>query len=197
MTTASPIRVGILVFDGVDELDVVGPHRVLSTWGARSALRPDVILFSHDGLPVRSSTGLHLVPAGDADDAGTMHVLIHPGGPGVRRLTRDREHLAWLRRTRPGTALLVGVGSGSLALAAAGLLAGRAVAAHPDSRRTLLGLEPSALLDVGATTLDDGDLLTCTGGVHGIDLALAVVERYEGAPMAALIRGTLTFDPGP
>ncbi|WP_235857195.1 DJ-1/PfpI family protein [Occultella glacieicola] len=197
MTTASPIRVGILVFDGVDELDVVGPHRVLSTWAARSALRPDVVLFSRDGLPVRSATGLDLVPSLDSNGTGTMHVLIHPGGPGARRLSRDRDHLAWLRRTRRGTALLAGLGTGSLALAAAGLLAGRATAVHPDARAALLGLEPSALLDVDSATLDDGDLLTCAGGVHGIDLALAVVERYEGAPMAATVRGTLTYDPGP
>ena len=58
MATSRPVRIGILVFDDAEELDVVGPYEVLTAWAALSPLRPEVVLFSPDGAGVRLAKGL-------------------------------------------------------------------------------------------------------------------------------------------
>ena len=57
MGTGHPLRVGIVVFDDAEELDVVGPFDVLTSWAAHSALRPEVVTFSADGAGVRCAKG--------------------------------------------------------------------------------------------------------------------------------------------
>ena len=68
MSTGSPLRVGIFVFDDAEELDVVGPYEVLAAWAALSDLRPEVLTFSTDGSGVRLAKGLRIVPDRSADD---------------------------------------------------------------------------------------------------------------------------------
>lgn len=189
------MRVGIVLFDGADELGIVGPHAVLSAWARSVAPRTDVLLVSRDGQPVRSSAGLDLVPTAPAEELDQVHVLIHPGGPGARRLTRDPQYLGWLRRVRRRTPMLAALGAGCLPLAAAGLMAGRAVTVHPDLASELMATEPGALLDTAASTVDDGDLVTCAAGGHAVDLALHLVERLDSAKACVRIRRQLHFEP--
>lgn len=186
------MRVGIVLFDGADELGIVGPHAVLSAWTRIASVGIDVLLVSRDGGPVRSDAGLDLVPTGAPADLDHLHVLIHPGGPGARRLSRDPQHLGWVRRSTP---VLAALGAGCLPLAAAGLLAGRAVSVHPDLAGELLAVEPSALLDTAASAVDDGDLVTCAAGGHGVDLALHLVERLDCAPVCVQVRRQLHYEP--
>ena len=189
------MRVGIVLFDGADELSVVGPHEVLSSWARSTSPRTDVLLLSRDGEPVRSDAGLDLVPTAPAGELEHLHVLIHPGGSGARRLTRDPQYLGWLRRVRARTPVLVALGTGSLPLAAAGLLVGRAVTVHPDLAGELLSVEPGALLDTAASTVDDGDLVTSAAGGHAVDLALHLVERLDSAQACVRVRRQLHFEP--
>ena len=193
--THSPVRVGIVLFDGADELDIVGPHAVLSTWAQDASPRPTIALLSRDGEPVRTATGLDLVPTAPPGDLETLHVLLHPGGPGASRLARDPRYLGWVRRQRRRTPAIVAVGAGCLPLAAAGLLAGRAVAVHPDLLGELLAIEPGALVDTSASRVDDGDLITCAAGGHAVDLALHLVQRMDCAAAAVRIRRALHFEP--
>ena len=195
MGTHSPVRVGIVLFDGADELDIVGPHAVLSSWAGHASPRPDVALVSRDGQPVRSSTGLDLVPTAPPAELEHLHVLLHPGGPGARRLARQPQYLGWLRRQRQHTPALATVGAGCLPLAAAGLLAGRAVAVHPDLLGELLTVEPGALVDTSVSQVDDGDLLTCAAGGHAVDLALHLVERLDSVAACVQVRRRLHFEP--
>ena len=112
MGTAKPVRVGLFVFDGAEELDVVGPYDVLSHWAGISALRPQVTTFSTDGLGVRLAKGLNLVPDTSAAEVGPLTVLIHPGGQGTRPLAADPAHLAWVRQMRATTPILASVRGG-------------------------------------------------------------------------------------
>ncbi len=189
------MRVGIVLFDGADELGIVGPHAVLSTWARSASTHPDVLLISRDGEPVRCDAGLDLVPTAAPAEFEHLHVLIHPGGPGARRLTRDPQYLGWLRRVRHRTPMLAALGAGCLPLAAAGLMAGRAVTVHPDLAGELLSVEPGALLDTAASTVDDGDLVTCAAGGHAVDLALHLVERLDSAQACVRVRRELHFEP--
>lgn len=195
MTSTRPVRVGVVVFDGAEELDVVGPYEVLTSWAARSSLHPEVVTFSRDGSGVVLAKGLRIVPDRSADEASDLHVLVHPGGPGARALVRDPDHLAWVRAVRRTTPLLTSVSTGALVLAAAGVLAGRPVTTHHRWVDELVDVDPSALVDTEARFVDDGDVVTAAGASAGIDMALHLVERLESAEIAHQVRRDLGHDP--
>lgn len=194
MTTGNGLSVGIFVFDGAEELNVAGPYEVFTTWRERSALKPRVSTFSWDGRGVRLAQGLHMVPDGSTDDVDPLLVLVHPGGPGIQRLVGDRAHLAWLHAMRARTPLLTSVCTGSLAFAAAGLLAGRPATTHWDHVDELARLDPSILVDTETRFVDDGDVVTSAGVSAGIDMALHLVERLENADVAEEVRRALQYE---
>src|SRR3954468_17641478 len=87
-------QIGLLLFDGVEELDAVGPWEVLAEW---TQSHPDdgwdITCLSAGGTPVTGAKNLVIAAHAALDDAPTLDVLIHPGGPGTRRLLRDPGHL--------------------------------------------------------------------------------------------------------
>lgn len=197
MATGRPLRVGILVFDGAEELDVAGPYEVLASWAEISPLRPTVVTFSPDGNGVRCAKGLRLVPDHGAEDVGALHVLVYPGGEGTRVLAADPAHLAWLRRVRATTPLVASVCTGARVLAAAGLLAGRPATTFWDAFDDIAAIDPSVLLDTEARFVDDGDVVTAAGVSAGIDMALHLVARLDSAAMARTVRRAIQYDPEP
>ncbi len=197
MGTGSPLRIGLFVFDGAEELDVVGPYDVLAHWVAVSGLRPQLVTFSADGAGVRCAKGLNLVPDLAAADVGPLHVLLYPGGRGTRTLLADPEHLTWVRQMRATTPILASVCTGALVYAAAGLLAGRPATTHWDAFDELVRLEPSVLADTEARFVDDGDTITSAGVSAGIDMALHLVARLESPDAARQVRRSIQYDPQP
>lgn len=197
MGTVSPLRVGIFVFDDAEELDVAGPYEVLTSWTQHGELRPEVLTFSPDGAGVRLAKGLRIVPDRGRDNIGPLHVLVHPGGYGTRRLMADAEHLTWLREMRATTPLLTSVCTGALVYAAAGLLAGRPATTHWDALDLLAQTDPSVLIDTEARFVDDGDVVTSAGVSAGIDMALHLVARLESVTAAETVRRAIQYDPAP
>ncbi|WP_024288029.1 DJ-1/PfpI family protein [Cellulomonas sp. KRMCY2] len=197
MGTQRPLRVGIFVFDDAEELDIVGPYEVLTWWAGHSALRPEVVTFSADGAGVRCAKGLRLVPERSTQDVGPLHVLVYPGGRGTRPLTRDSEHLDWVRTMRVQTPLIASVCTGALVLAAAGLLAGRPATTHWNAFDELAMIDRSVLADTEARFVDDGDVVTSAGVSAGIDMALHLVARLDSVEEARAVRRGIQYDPAP
>jgi len=197
MSTGSALRVGVFVFDGAEELDVVGPYEVLAYWAQHSALHPEVVTFSTDGGGIRCAKGLCLVPDHSAADVGPLHVLVYPGGRGTRPLAADPEHLEWVRGMRASTPLMTSVCTGSLVYAAAGLLAGRPATTHWSAFDELAAYDPSVLADDEARFVDDGDVVTSAGVSAGIDMALHLVSRLESVTVARAVRRGIQYDPAP
>ena len=191
-------QLGILVFDGVEELDAVGPWEVLSTWTQQ---HPDdgwdSFCLSPDGRPVRSAKTLVLGAHHSIGDAPAMDVLLHPGGPGTRPMLHDSDHLAWVRRQRATVPVMTSVCTGSLVYAAAGLLVGRRATTHWASLNLLSELDPTVITDVRSRFVDDGDLITSAGVSAGIDMALHLVARLAGVERAREVRREIQYDPLP
>jgi transcriptional regulator GlxA family with amidase domain len=191
-------QIGILLFDGVEELDAVGPWEVLSAWTQQYPEDGwDAFCFSPDGKPVRSAKTLVLGAHHSTYDAPAMDVLIHPGGPGTRPMLHDSGHLDWVRRQRAVVPIMTSVCTGSLVYAAAGLLVGRRATTHWASLNLLSELDPTVITDVSSRFVDDGDLITSAGVSAGIDMALHLVARLVDVERARAVRREIQYNPLP
>jgi transcriptional regulator GlxA family with amidase domain len=191
-------QIGLLLFDGVEELDAVGPWEVLSHWTQQfPADGWDAFALSVDGGPVTGAKSLALGAHHSIADAPPLDVLIHPGGPGTRPMLEDSGHLAWVREARRSVPLMASVCTGSLVYAAAGLLTGRRATTHWASLNLLSELDPTVITDVDARFVDDGDVITSAGVSAGIDMALHLVARLTDVERARGVRRYLQYDPMP
>lgn len=188
------MRVGIVVYEGADELDVVGPHRVLAAAGF------DVVLVAEQRGQVVLSEGLVVMATTDFATCPPLDVLLVTGGSSAdvdrgRRVQQCDEHTLEFVRDRAAEAELVSaVCTGAFILAEAGLLAERRVNTHWQYRDELTELmrrrgEPVEI--VAERVVWDDDLVTCGGVTSAIDLALAVVERHLGRDRRLAVEAVL------
>lgn len=190
--------IGILLFDGVEELDAVGPWEVLASWTQQHPQDGwNIACLSAGGDDVTGAKGLRLGAHHCLEDAPALSVLIHPGGAGTRGLLQDPAHLDWVRAQRASVPLLASVCTGSLVYAAAGVLTGRRATTHWASLNMLCELDPTIITDVDARYIDDGDLITSAGVSAGIDMALHLVARFAGTERAQAVRRGIQYDPRP
>ncbi|OKJ93560.1 AraC family transcriptional regulator [Streptomyces sp. CB03234] len=177
----------VVLFDGVQSLDVTGPVEVFA--GAdHVAGRPTpypIRTASLDGAPVRTQSGLRLAADGPLADAPRPHTLLVPGGDGTR--DPDPRLIDWLRGQAPYAERLVSVCTGSVLLAEAGLLDGRRVTTHWAFCDHLARTHPEVDVDPDPIFVRDGNLATSAGVTAGIDLALALVEEDLGRDVALTI----------
>ncbi|WP_182906948.1 DJ-1/PfpI family protein [Microbispora sp. H13382] len=190
-------RVGILLFDRVEELDAVGPWEVFGMWAKLCPEEAEVVAFAPRAGAVRASKGLTLYADRSAADVGHLDVLVHPGGAGTRPQLGDPEHLEWVRNQRERVPLMTSVCTGSLVFAAAGLLAGRPATTHWGALDLLADLDPSIDVRRDERFVDDGDVVTSSGVSAGIDMALHLVARLAGVERAREVRRRMQYDPAP
>jgi transcriptional regulator GlxA family with amidase domain len=185
----------ILAFDGVDELDVVGPFEVLARAAQR---RPGVTVSirSVDGArEVTGAYGLRFQTDGALE--GPPDVLIVPGGGWVAQSERGiRAEIArgelprLIVEAHSGGARIASVCTGAMAVAAGGLLTERPATTH---RGAMSALRSAGATIVDARVVDDGDVITSGGVTHGIDVALWLVERFFGPQEARTIATGLEY----
>ena len=176
---AEDVTVLIIVFDGVQSLDVTGPLEVFA--GAGYPVRTA----SPDGAAVRTSSGLTLVPDAGLAAERSPDIVVVPGGDGTRGA--HPAVVDWLRRHAPGARRVMAVCSGAFLLAEAGLLAGRRATTHWNVCGTLARRYPDVEVDPEPIFVLDGPIATSAGVTAGIDLALALVEQDRGRDTALLI----------
>ncbi|MFG3145935.1 GlxA family transcriptional regulator [Streptomyces sp. NPDC048243] len=175
----------IVLFDGVQSLDVTGPLEVFAGAEAHRADSYRIRTASLDGAPVRCSSGLVLVPDHPLAEAPPPHTLLVPGGGGTRN--PDPLLVDWLRAHGPGAERLVSVCTGAILLAAAGLLDGRRATTHWAYCDRLARDHPAVEVDPDPIYVRDGHVATSAGVTSGIDLALALVEDDLGRAAALTI----------
>lgn len=186
----------VVLFEGADELDVVGPLEVLRR---AASLGADLVarLCSRGGTgTVKGAFGLVFQPdreyvPGEAD------VVVVPGGGWVARgevgawaEVKRGEWPKLLSDAASGGSVVAGVCTGAMLMAHAGLLAGRRATTHHDAQGDLsvLGVQV-----VPQRVVDEGLVLTSGGVTSGIDLALWLVSRFFGANLAGLVADGLEY----
>lgn len=185
--------VEIVVYDGFDDLDAVGPFEVLAAAGFATAL------VTLDETPeVTTAHGLRVTPHGTLGAAPEL--LVVPGGGWGDRASagawaevrRGRLPAAIAERHRAGSTVAA-VCTGTMLVAAAGLLAGRPAVTHRVALDDLR--EAGADVHPEARVVDDGDLLSAGGVTSGIDLALHLVARERGDAAAAAAARRIEHEP--
>ncbi|MDT7620713.1 MAG: hypothetical protein QOF99_1614 [Pseudonocardiales bacterium] len=184
------MRIAILLFDRFTALDAVGPYEVLSRLpGAET-----VFVAERTG-PVTNDVGsLSIVATATLAQTPRPDVVVVPGGPGQAELMTDGPVHEWLRAADATSTWTTSVCTGSLILAAAGLLAGRRATTH--------WLAVEQLPALGATPADervviDGKYVTAAGVSAGIDMGLTLAGRIAGDEVAQLIQLGIEYDPEP
>ncbi|MEV4508348.1 DJ-1/PfpI family protein [Dactylosporangium sp. NPDC049525] len=179
-----------VVYEGMTALDAIGPYEILSRLpGAQ------VTFAGVTAGPVRADTGaLTLVADRALADCGSPDLVLVPGGPDVRAQTTDTALHDWLRAVDPGTTWMTSVCTGSLILAAAGLLRGRTATSHwlALDRLPAYGVTP-----VAERVVRDGKYVTGAGVSAGIDLALTLAGTVAGPAVAQSIQLATEYDPRP
>jgi transcriptional regulator GlxA family with amidase domain len=185
-------HVTFVAYDGVQSLDVVGPHEVFAGAGLAAAALGRaggyrVTVASARGGMVRTESGLVLgtVRLPDADDA--VDTLVLPGGNGADAASADADILAYVRAAAPASRRVATVCSGAFIGAAAGLLDGRRVTTHWTRAQNLSELYPAIEVDPDPIYIRDGKYWSSAGVTAGIDLALALVADDLGAQVAQLV----------
>jgi transcriptional regulator GlxA family with amidase domain len=201
MTRPSPPRnVVILVYPGVQSLDVTGPLEVFS--GAQLLLEAghrrvparqplaeaehdgvtargySTTIVSTDGAPVATSSGLTIVPHADLHHApAKIDTLLVAGGAGAEQACADLALIEWIAARARTTRRVASVCTGAFLLAAAGLLDGRRATTHWAAAAELARRHPRVAVDPEPIFVRDGRVWTSAGVTAGMDLALAMVEE--------------------
>jgi len=184
-----PYHVGFLLWPGLTQLDMTGPAQVLSRM-------PGAVLhFVWKSLePVPSDCGLSLLPTATLENCPQLQLLCVPGGAPVVPVMRDARVLAWLQQQAAGAEWVTSVCTGSLILAAAGLLEGYRAGCHWSSGQLL---ERFGATFVAERVVFDRNRITAGGVTSGIDFAFRVIERLHGRDMAEAVQLALEYDPAP
>jgi transcriptional regulator GlxA family with amidase domain len=186
------MSVAIPLFEQFTALDAIGPYEVL-----QRIPTIDVVFVGHETGEVRSDNRM-LGITRDAvfEDVPDPDVLVFPGGFGTRALEHDQRVLDWVRTAHRSTTYTTSVCTGSLVLAAAGLLSGRTATTHWS---TYAELERYGVTAVPQRVVEHlGDRLITSAGVSsGIDMALRLVELLVDRTAAEAAQLMIEYDPAP
>jgi putative intracellular protease/amidase len=182
--------IAIALFDQVTALDAIGPYEVLQRL-------PDAQLrfVGHRKGEVRTDNGfLGLTVDYTFDEVRHPDILLIPGGVGTRALVHDEVILDWIRGAHETSQFTTSFCTGSLVLAAAGLLQGRKATTHFSARPLLIkyGATPSE-----ERVVQEGKIITAAGVSSGIDMALHLAELLADATTSKALQLMIEYDPQP
>ena len=182
----------IVLFPQVTALDAIGPYEVLQRIPSI-----DVTFVAKQTGEVRTENGmLGLFADATLDEVGVPDVIVVPGGIGTRAVLQDEEVLEWVATAHRTSIFTTSVCTGSLVLAAAGLLEGLTATTHWSTYRELeaLGAKPVPDRVVEHT---ERRLITAAGVSSGIDMAIRLVELLVDHTAAEAAQLMIEYDPEP
>jgi transcriptional regulator GlxA family with amidase domain len=186
--------VDVVLFDGVDELDFCAPFEILAScrrllngkWAGQPAFQVQTV--AETRAPIRTAHGLSIIPDITFDKAPNANVVIVPGGPGAQNEHLSHRLLEFLHYSSDTSDVVASVCTGVFILARAGLTDHHSVTTHATRIPDLQKQYPKTRVVTGQRVVIDGanrNLIT-TGGIScGVDLALALIKRFEGRDTAA------------
>jgi putative intracellular protease/amidase len=184
------VDIACLVFEGITALDIVGPYEVLARLPGA-----EVRFVAKEAGPIRTDNKVLGIVA-DHAIAGvkSADVLVVPGGFATANLEHDQGLLEWIRAIDATSTWTTSVCTGSMLLAAAGLLEGRKATTHWAS---LDRLREYGAIPTTERVVEQGKYVTAAGVSSGIDMALTLAARIAGDEIAQAIQLSIEYDPQP
>lgn len=191
--------IGIVAFEGAEELDFIGPWEVFrasSNILAEAGSAPDhVVLVAEAGGSLRCAKGLRVLPDVTFAELTALDVVLVPGGVGTRREVDNPVLLGWLRDVAAGATWVTSVCTGSFVLHAAGVAEGRSLATHWASEDRMAELGVQVARDV--RFVRDGPVVSSQGVSAGIDMALWLVGQLHSPQHARRTQRYIQYEPAP
>ncbi len=184
------MQIAFLLYDRFTALDWIGPHDVLN-----SLPDSECVTVAEEAGPVKNESGnLEVTAVKSLEEVTAPEILVIPGGLGTRAVLDHEPLLDWIRGVNETSTWTTSVCTGSLLLAAAGLLDGLKATTHWLERDLLaeLGAEP-----VSERVVEEGKIITAAGVSSGIDMALTLVQRMYGDEASQAIQLGIEYDPQP
>ena len=184
------MEIAIPLYDRFTALDAVGPYQVLS-----ALPEARVRFIAAEAGPVRTDNRmLTLMAEASLEDVPRPDILVVPGGIGTRALLEDEAMLSWVRTAHQTSQFTTSVCTGSLLLAAAGILDGVDATTHWMVRDLLGELGANPVTD---RVVERGKVMTAAGVSSGIDMALVLADRIAGPEVSQVIQLAIEYDPEP
>ncbi len=186
---AAPFRIVFILYPRLTQLDFTGPYEVLARMPGAEA-----IIASKDGGELVTEMGLTFANLRALADIESADMIMVPGGPGQTQAMQDPEFMAEVKRLGESARYVTSVCTGSLILAAAGLLKGKRAGSHWAYRELLT---PFGAIPDEARVVRDGNCITGGGVTAGIDIALTIVADLAGEDVAKMIQLAIEYAPAP
>jgi transcriptional regulator GlxA family with amidase domain len=186
---SNPSQIVFALYPNITQLDFTGPFEVL-----RRLPNARVVVASREGGKLTADSGLTFDGLGKLQDIERCDLICVVGGAGQAAAVLDRAFVAEVRRLGQSARYVTSVCTGSLVLAAAGLIHGKRAACHWAWRELLA--DAGAIPDA-ARVVRDGDVITGGGVTAGIDFALTVAAELAGIAVAQAIQLSIEYDPAP
>jgi transcriptional regulator GlxA family with amidase domain len=184
-------QIAIVTYPGFTALDFVGPYEVLR-WLPDTEIR----FVWHEPGPVTADSGVLIIGATHSfAETPSPDVILVPGGMTTIEHARDETLLDWVRQAHQSATWTTSVCSGSVILAAAGLLNGKRATSHWAALPVLKTLGANSVGD--ERVVHEGDIVTSAGVSAGIDLALWLAGQLGGDERAKAIQLSMEYDPQP
>ena len=182
--------VGILLFPEVEVLDFGGPFEVFSVTRLNESKRREepspfrILLIADSAEPVSTAGGMRVLPDCTTTACPSLDILLVPGGWGTRQQMTNARLIDWIRQRAKKVEILTSVCTGALLLGQAGLLDGHRATTHFGALSLLRERFPKITVVDGEHVVEEGNIVTSAGISAGIDLALRLVARCFGEPVA-------------
>ena len=193
--------VDVLLYEGVDELDFCGPYEVLAScrrvvdgrWSEKPAFHVQTV--ADRRATVQCAHKLCILPDKSLAEAFEADIIIIPGGPGSRKDNLPLHVMEFLRKASDTAEVIASVSTGAYILARTGLADGHRITTHGSHQETLAKAYPGIKVVKGSRVVSSGKTIMSSAGISaGIDLALAIIERFEGKETARLAARRLEWN---
>jgi len=185
----APFRIVFILYPRLTQLDFTGPYEVLARMPGA-----EVIIASKDGGELATEMGLTFSRLRALADVDRADLIMIPGGPGQTDAMMDPAFMGEVKRLGESATYVTSVCTGSLILAAAGLLKGKRAGSHWAYRDLLI---PFGAIPDDARVVRDGNAITGGGVTAGIDIALTIVADLAGEDVAKMIQLAIEYAPAP
>jgi transcriptional regulator GlxA family with amidase domain len=196
MSETAPRSIGLLLFDGAEELDFVGPLEVFAT-ARQTGLPIEIFTLGWPQREVHCAKGLHLVADHTLTDGPQPEALLVPGGMGTRPLAKNDAFLALLRQKLDAADWQLSVCTGSALLGRTGLLDGRRATSNRIASPFFRDSAPRATYVDDERYVRDGNIVTSAGVSAGIDMALWLIGQWFGVELARTVQTRIEYFPEP